>query len=317
MNTSKWYPATLFSLCLMLASAVVARAQALQAAAQSAEQLQQLVAPIALYPDSLVAPILAASTYPHEVVEAEKWIEQHPNLSGDRVAQEVDKQSWDPSVKALTQFPAVLGNMNQNLAWTSELGDAYLNQQQDVSAAIQTMREKAIQAGNLRSNAQQTVTTQGQTIVVEPASTDVVFVPQYDPWVVYGYPLAIFPGWNPYPGLFVAGPGIGFDLGFPVAPFVGFGWGWHHWAFDWRGGGRILYGHDPYISHSTTIINRNSFRFAPHTPPHAVFHEPHVTHLPERTHSGPFNGFGHGGFTHSYGSRGRSSFGAFHGGGGK
>src|SRR3981081_4095733 len=108
-----------------------------QATQQSTEQLQQLVAPIALYPDALIAQILAASTYPDQVVEAGKWIEQNKSLQGDQLAQEVDKQSWDPSIKALTQFPAVLANMNQNLAWTSELGDAHVNQKQDLTQAIQ------------------------------------------------------------------------------------------------------------------------------------------------------------------------------------
>jgi hypothetical protein len=124
-----------------------------QAAQQSPEQLQQLVAPIALYPDALIAQILAAATYPSEIVEAERWIEQHKDLKGDKLAKEVNKQSWDASVKALTQFPAVLANMNQNLAWTSELGDAYVNQQQDVTQAIQTMRQRAQQAGNLKPRA--------------------------------------------------------------------------------------------------------------------------------------------------------------------
>src|SRR5438552_14002736 len=157
-----------------------------QAAQQSSEQLQQLVAPIALYPDSLIAQILPAATYPQEVVEAEKWVEQHKDLNGDRLAQQVDKQAWDPSVKALTQFPAVLGNMNQNLAWTSELGDAYVNQQQDVTQAIQTMRQRAQQAGNLKTTSQESVSNKGQTIVIQPAATEVVYVPQYDPWLVYG-----------------------------------------------------------------------------------------------------------------------------------
>src|ERR1700738_3589784 len=114
-----------------------APAQALQ---QSPQQLQQLVAPIALYPDGLVAQILAAASYPDQVVEAEKWLGQHKNLTGDKLAKEVNKQHWDASVKALTQFPAVLANMNQNLAWTSELGDACVNQQQEVSQAVQVMR---------------------------------------------------------------------------------------------------------------------------------------------------------------------------------
>ena len=120
-----------------------------QAAQQSAEQLEQLVAPIALYPDALIAQILPAATYPAEVVAAEQWLVQHKDLTGEALAKEVDKQSWDPSVKALTQFPAVLANMNQNLAWTSELGDVYVNQQQDLNNAIQTMRQRAQQAGNL------------------------------------------------------------------------------------------------------------------------------------------------------------------------
>src|SRR3989442_9234544 len=194
-----------------------------QAAQQSSEQLQQLVAPIALYPDSLIAQTLPAATYPQEVVEAEKWIEQHKDLSGDKLAQEVDKQAWDPSVKALTQFPAVLANMNQNLAWTSELGDAYVNQQQDLSTAVQVMRQRAQRAGNLKTTAEQTVTTQGQTIVIQPATTDVVYVPQYDPWLAYGAPLAAFPGWYPYPGLFLDTPGVFFGLGFAVRPFYRFG----------------------------------------------------------------------------------------------
>src|ERR1700756_2186925 len=182
MNATKnstW--AIVLSLCLVLAGTTKAFAQTdpsisqqpPQAAQQSAEQLQQLVAPIALYPDSLVAQILAAATYPQEVVEAEKFMQQQKSLTGDSLAREIDKQSWDPSVKALTQFPAVLANMNHNLAWTSELGDAYVNQQQDVSAAIQEMRQRAKQAGHLNTNAQQKVKTQGQTIVIEPATTEV------------------------------------------------------------------------------------------------------------------------------------------------
>src|SRR6266850_5170565 len=205
-----------------------------QAAQQSSEQLQQLVAPIALYPDALIAQILPAATYPAEVVEAGKWMEQHKDLTGDALAKEVDKQAWDPSVKALTQFPAVLANMNQNLAWTSELGDAYVNQQQEVSQAVQAMRERAKQAGNLNTTSQEKVNTKGKTIVIEPASTDMVYVPQYDPWLVYGAPLAVFPGWYPYPGLYLNGPGITFGLGFGVGLFGGFGWGWNHWGYDWR-----------------------------------------------------------------------------------
>src|SRR5258708_10752706 len=166
-------------------------AQPPQAAEQSSEQLQQLVAPIALYPDALIAQILAAATYPDQIVEAEKWMAQNKNLQGTQLAQEVDKQSWDPSVKALTQFPAVLANMNQKLAWTSELGDAHVNQPQELTQAIQVMRERAKQAGNLNTTAQQKVKTKGQTIAIEPAEPEVVYVPQYDPWLVYGAPMAV------------------------------------------------------------------------------------------------------------------------------
>jgi hypothetical protein len=172
-----------------------------QAAQLSAVQLQQLVAPITLYPDRLIAQILAAATYPDQIVQAQNWMQQHKNLQGKQLAEEVNKQSWDPSVKALTQFPVVLANMNQNLAWTSELGDASVNQPQQLTQAIQTMRQRAMNAGNLKSTPQQSVETQGSTISIQPADPNVVYVPQYDPWLAYGAPLAPFPGWYQYPGL--------------------------------------------------------------------------------------------------------------------
>ncbi|MGC2231670.1 MAG: DUF3300 domain-containing protein, partial [Candidatus Acidiferrum sp.] len=146
------------------------------------EQLQQLVAPIALYPDSLVAQILAASTFPEQVVEADRWVQAHPDLKGEALGQAVDQQPWDPSVKALTAFPTVLGNMDKNLSWTSSLGDAYYNQQQAVMDAVQVMRQRAQAAGNLKSTPQQSVTTDGPNVIIEPAQPDVVYVPAYDPW---------------------------------------------------------------------------------------------------------------------------------------
>jgi hypothetical protein len=160
-----------------------------QSPPQSPEQLQQLVAPIALYPDSLVAQILAASTFPEQVVEADRFVQSHPGLQGEALGQEVDQQPWDPSVKALTAFPSVLGNMDKNLSWTSSLGDAYYNQQQDVMDAVQEMRRRAEEAGNLKTTQQQTVTSQDSTIAIQPASPDVVYVPAYDPWLVYGGPI--------------------------------------------------------------------------------------------------------------------------------
>src|SRR4029434_2614085 len=129
----------------------------------TAEQAQQLVAPIALYPDELVGQILAGSTYPTEIVEANRWLQEKSNLKDEHLASEVDKQSWDPSVKALTQFPSVLANMDKNLSWTSALGDAYFNDQQDVLNAVQVMRERAQNVGTLNTTPQQHAPTNGTT----------------------------------------------------------------------------------------------------------------------------------------------------------
>src|SRR5437660_11732004 len=153
---------------------------------QSPEQLEQLVAPIALYPDALVAQILAASTYPTEIVEADRWMQGHSKLKGEELAKEVDEQPWDPSVKALTQFPSVLENMDKNLSWTSSLGDAYANQQQNVTYAVQVMRQQAHKAGHLNSNEQEKITTQGNTIIIEPSNPEVFNDRPYEPWLGHG-----------------------------------------------------------------------------------------------------------------------------------
>src|SRR5580698_9794686 len=134
---------------------------------QSTQELDQLVAPIALYPDALVAQILAAATHPTEIVEADRWLQQNPDLKGDLLAKAVDTQSWDPGVKALTQYPGLLGMMDKNLSWTSSLGEAYVNGQANVLDAVQVMRQRAQQAGNLKSTPQESVTAQGSTIVIE------------------------------------------------------------------------------------------------------------------------------------------------------
>jgi Protein of unknown function (DUF3300) len=229
-----------------------------QHAQQTPEQLQQLVAPIALYPDSLVAQILAASTFPEQVVEADRWLQANPGLNGDALGQAIDPQPWDPSVKALTGFPSVLGNMDKNLAWTSSLGDAFYNQQQGVMDAVQAMRQRAQAAGNLRSTSQQTVDDQDSAITIQPTSTEVVYLPAYDPWLVYGDPLIAWPGWYPYPGIWLDGPypafGIGLDIGFVGA----FGWGWGQWGFDWRNR-YPLYQRGRYYSGSNTFYNRDSY----------------------------------------------------------
>ena len=222
----------------------------------SPDQLQQLVAPIALFPDALVAQILAAAAYPTQIVEAERFLEQNPNLKGKELGDAVDQQDWDPSVKALTQFPSVLENMNKDLSWTSELGDANYNQQADLMSAIQYMRQKAQQAGNLRSTPQQTVSDQEGNIDIAPADPEVVYVPEYNPEFVYGYPVGLWPGFYPWWG--VGGPYISFGLGFGISPFFGFGWGWHGWGFDWYHRG-LLYGGRPYAFHSHAFYDRNAY----------------------------------------------------------
>jgi uncharacterized membrane protein YgcG len=327
-------------------------AQAPQHVPQTPDQLQQLVAPIALYPDSLVAQILAASTFPEQVVEADRWVQAHPDLKGDALGQAVDQQPWDPSVKALTAFPSVLGNMDKNLSWTSSLGDAYYNQEQDVMDAIQVMRQKAEQAGNLKSTPQQTVTTQGSTVVIQPADPQIVYVPAYNPWLVYGGPIGPWPGWYPYPGIWWGGPYLSFGVGFGIGFFGGFGWGWGHWGFDWHNH-YAIYNHARYYSHSPTFYNRNNFYrgaavhgganfHSANRPPGAVGHSsvynrPGATTHPfggsssaargysapraeTGTHSSGFTGYTHGGEAKSYSSRGSASYGSggggFHGGGG-
>lgn len=303
-------------------------------ASESPEQLQQLVAPIALYPDELLAQILAAATYPTQVVEADRWLQEHTSLKGQDLAKAVDEQAWDPSVKALTQFPSVLANMDKNLSWTSSLGQSYVDQPLPVMDAVQVMRRKAQLAGNLKSTQQETVKTKGETIVVEPAQPDVVYVPEYDPWLVYGGALPIWPGWYPYPGLYLAGPGFGFGVGFEVGLFGGIGWGWHHWGFDW-GHRNIVFNHNTYISHSNTFVNRNTFiNRNTVVNRNAVINRNTFTNrnMPANNNAfrnqdafdrqngfgrpggSAFGGFTHGGITMNHSFRGRSSFGGFHGG---
>src|ERR1700721_2532808 len=225
---------------------------------QTPDQLQQLVAPIALYPDSLVAQILAASTFPEQVVEADRWLQANPDMKGDALGQAVDPQPWDPSVKALTAFPSVLGNMDKNLSWTSSLGDAYYNQQQDVMDAVQVMRQRAQAAGNLQSTSQQTVEDQDSTITIQPTDTEVVYVPAYDPWLVYGDPLVAWPGWYAYPGIWFGGPYLSFGIGLDFGFAGGYAGGGGRGGFDWRNRYPI-YNHDRYYSRSNSFYNRNSY----------------------------------------------------------
>jgi hypothetical protein len=217
-------------------------------APQSASQLQALVAPIALYPDALVAQVLAASTFPDQVAVAEYWMQQNKNLTGTALMQAVDKQSWDPSVKALTQFPSVLDNLSKNLSWTSSLGEAYHDQSADVMTAIQTLRAQAKDKGNLKSTSQITVVQQSpQTIVIQSANPQVVYVPQYNPAVIYGYPYVVPSYVAPVysTGDMVAASMLSFGAGIAVGAMMSggcCGWGYSSWNCGWHGTAVIYHG---------------------------------------------------------------------------
>jgi hypothetical protein len=319
-----------FALCAALSLAIAACAQdpvaydsgeyyetpAAQPAPLPSSELEQLVAPIALYPDALVAQVLAAATYPDEIAAAASWMQQSSALKGQQLADAVNAQSWDPSVKALAQFPSVLTNMNQNLSWTSALGEAYMNQPAQVMDAVQVLRRRAQAAGNLSSTTQQSVTTQGQTIMIQPANPAVVYVPAYDPWLVYGSPLLTYPGWVDVPDVYYGGPGLYWGLGFDVGLFAGFGWGWHHWGFDWNHRA-LVHDHAPWHSQSRAFGH-----FGGHGAPfeHGGTHFAHtapMSHGPgPGSHPGAFSGFNHGGLAHGFSGRGHASLGGgFHGGG--
>jgi len=213
------------------------------AAPKPAEQLQSLVAPIALYPDALVAQILSASTFPDQVALAQNWLLQHKGLSGSKLTKEVEKESWDPAVKALTAFPSVLDNMAKNLAWTSELGEAYHTQPKDVMQAVQELRAKAKAAGNLKSTPQMTVVQKSPTtIVIEPANPQVVYVPQYNPTVIFGTPYTV-PGYTA--GDVAAASVLSFGAGIAIGAMMGSSWGWNTWGCNWYGGA-VAYRGVPY-----------------------------------------------------------------------
>jgi Protein of unknown function (DUF3300) len=213
-----------------------------QGAPLTAADLQGLVAPIALYPDALVAQILSAATFPDQIAVADNWVQTNTSLKGSALSQAVDKQTWDPSVKALTEFPSVLHQMAQSLAWTSSLGEAYHNQQADVMTAVQTLRAQAQKAGNLKSGAQITVVQQSpQTIVIQPTNPQIVYVPEYNPTIVYGTPY-VTPGYST--GALVATGLLSFGAGMAIGAMMsgGYGWGYSSWNCNWHGGAVYYHG---------------------------------------------------------------------------
>ena len=253
------------------------------------EQLYQLVAPIALFPDNLVAIVLASSTYPDQITAAWQWMQQNGGLKGPELMQSVDQQPWDASVKGLTQFSDVLQQMATNLSWTSSLGDAYFNSPQNVMNAVQVMRQRAYQAGNLKSTPQQNVQVENQqagtepvaassgeeqqvtvvqsppqTIVIQPAQPDVVYVPSYNPTAVYGDPVPPPPGYSTE--AMVTTGLISFGVGMLVGAALNnnndcCGWGYNSWNTGWNNSS-VHYNNNVYISNSNTFVNRNNYNSA-------------------------------------------------------
>jgi Protein of unknown function (DUF3300) len=214
----------------------------------SPDQLDDLVAPIALYPDPLISQILVAATYPLELVEASQWLQRNPALAGPALTQSAEAQMWDPSVQALVMFPDVIKRLNEDIAWTTNLGNAFLSQEADVMDAIQRMRVNAEQSGKLNSTPQQQVITaaeSGQPVVeIIPTNPEVLYVPVYDPVWILGPPV-----YYPYPRWYFAphAPVLFFGPGIPVVTFLGGGWGgWAGWGW-----------HPVWVNHS--IIVNNTF----------------------------------------------------------
>jgi uncharacterized membrane protein YgcG len=238
------------------------------------EELEQLVAPIALYPDALLAQVLMASTYPIEVVQASRWAKSNPKLTGQALEDAMQNEPWDPSVKALAAVPQVLTMMEDKLDWTQKLGDAFLGQQVEVMKAVQRLRAKASAAGHLQSGKEQTVTTMqegGETvIIIEPANPEVIYVPTYDPAYVYGpWPYPAYPPYYWYPPGYYY-PGGAFLAGIVIGAWL---WGGCNW-----GGGGVYVDHHRYNNFNRTNISDGNWR-------HNVEHRKGVAYRDQATAS--------------------------------
>jgi len=234
------------------------------------DQLDSLVAPIALYPDPLLSQTLVASTYPLEIIQLQQWMGRNKDLQGQALADAVQKQNWDPSIQSMVAVPDVIERLAGNIQWTTELGNAFLAQPEDVMAAVQRMRGKARESNELVSNNQQTVGTEvvegGQeVIVIQQADPKVVYVPSYDPVVVYGPPAYPYPSYI-YPG-YVPGTGLAFGVGIALGAAWGNGWGYN---CGWHGGDVNINVNNNYVSHynrANNISNANGGKWA-HQPAH-------------------------------------------------
>jgi hypothetical protein len=226
------------------------------------EKLEALVAPLALYPDPLLGQVLVASTYPLEIIEAQQWATQNASLKGDALLEAAKKQPWDPSVQSMVAFPDVMKRMSENIRWTTDLGDAFLAQQGDVMAAVQRLRAKAKDSGKLTSNEQQTVTTKvvekETVVVIQPAKTEVVYVPVYDPALVWGpppypYPPIYYPP-PPPAGAMLISFGVGMMVGAAMHGGWGYGCGWGHHSH----GVVVVNNHNTFVSHNNQINHVNT-----------------------------------------------------------
>jgi len=230
-HSTAWRQNIAMVLTLGLVSGCVSLTAGLPADAdQTPEQLEALVAPIALYPDPLLSQILVASTYPLELVQAGQWLQQNSQLQGQALTDAAAQQSWDPSVQALVLFPDVLQRLNSDVSWTTNLGNAFLANQASVMDAIQSMRAKAEQVGKLQSTPQETVSTDQGDIDIEPTDPNVIYVPEYNPVWIWGSPVGYYyPAWSYPPEPFGAWCiwGTGFNMGLYYSGWVGWGgWGW-------------------------------------------------------------------------------------------
>ena len=222
------------------------------------EELAQLLAPIALYPDELVVQILMASTYPLEVVQANRWAKGHKQSAGDVLAKELEKENWDPSVKSMVNFPTVLSAMSEKLDVTTKIGDAFLSQQKDVMDTIQMLRKKAQAAGNLKTTKEQKVIVEKETIIIQPANPQVIYVPSYSPTVVYG--VWAYPAYPPsyyYPPPPPAAPAYSFAAGVAVGAAWGYAWGNANWHGSGNNSVNINYNKNINVNNN---INRGKYQ---------------------------------------------------------
>lgn len=196
----------------------------------SQEELAQMLAPIALYPDSLLSQILMASTYPIEVIEADRWVRKNPQLQGDSLDEALLAQNWDPSVQAMCHFPTILALMSERIAETTNIGNAFLAQEEEVMVMVQQLRAKAYAQGNLATTSEQKVIVEKETIIIEPADPRVIYVPYYDPFYIYG------PWWYPaYPPYYWGPSRVSIGIGISYWPAFYFGFAFGSWSyFDWH-----------------------------------------------------------------------------------